>query len=64
MTMKETIVNGVDNYFVYNDVASLMPNKDKQSIMGRIHELIEDGSITRIRRAAHNGRKVAIYQKN
>ena len=64
MTMKETMLNNTDVYFVYSDLVTVLPNHTKQSIMGRVHELIELGAVSRIRKAAHNGKKVAIYQRN
>lgn len=63
MTMKQTILTNTTPQFLYEDLEQLLPGHAKHSIMGRVHELIADGSIARTRRASNGGKTKAIYQK-
>ena len=64
-TMKDLILSKVDNYFLYEDLEKILPKSPKSSIMARVHELIAENRIERIRLAgkgASNPKK-AIYRK-
>lgn len=61
MTMKQTILDNVDTYFLIEDAQRILPTHSSHSVRGRINEMIKDGQITRARKVS--GNKRAIYSK-